>query len=103
MNTLKLKLQKLASGFINKRQFLNCSFSQEGEDLVLAREFEGKTKGFFVDVGAHHPIRFSNTFKFYLQGWRGINIDAMPGSIAFHARVRLEDINLEVPISNVAG
>ena len=48
------------------------SFSQEGEDLILQRYFEGKTKGFFVDIGAHHPIRFSNTYHFYRRGWRGM-------------------------------
>ena len=39
------------------------SFSQEGEDMVLARLFVGKNHGFYVDVGAHHPQRFSNTYK----------------------------------------
>jgi FkbM family methyltransferase len=103
MAFLKLKMQKLASRLIEDRKFLNLSFSQEGEDLILAREFESRTTGFFVDVGAHHPIRFSNTFKFYLRGWRGINIDAMPGSMRPFSSVRPKDINLEIPISNVAG
>ena len=31
--------------------------------------------GFFVDVGAHHPRRFSNTKFFYDLGWSGINLD----------------------------
>ena len=29
---------------------------------------DNKKEGFFVDVGAHHPIRFSNTFLFYKKG-----------------------------------
>jgi len=57
------------------------SYAQEGEDLVLARLLEPVGKGFYVDVVAHHPFRFSNTFLFYRMGWRGINIDAMPGSM----------------------
>ena len=60
---------------------IQYSFSQEGEDLVLARIFEGKKNGFYVDIGAHHPTRFSNTHYFYRRGWSGINIDAMPGSM----------------------
>lgn len=54
------------------------SYSQEGEDLVLARIFGNLklTTGFFVDIGAHHPTRFSNTFYFYRRGWCGINVDA---------------------------
>ncbi|MDH5645416.1 MAG: FkbM family methyltransferase [Candidatus Heimdallarchaeota archaeon] len=76
------------------------SYSQEGEDRVLYRIFEGIKSGFFVDVGAHHPRRFSNTYLFYKQGWRGINIDAMPGSMAGFKKDRPLDINLELPVSN---
>jgi FkbM family methyltransferase len=103
MMSLKLKIQQLTLLFLRNRHFLNLAFSQEGEDLVLAREFNGKTNGFFVDVGAHHPIRLSNTYKFYLQGWKGINIDAMPGSMRLFNSIRPRDTNLEVPISNTAG
>jgi FkbM family methyltransferase len=74
------------------------SFSQEGEDLILNRYFEGKKNGFFIDVGAHHPIRFSNTYLFYRKGWRGINIDAMPGSMNEFNMIRIEDINIEQAI-----
>ena len=59
----------------------NLCYSQNGEDLILNRFLENKEKGFFIDVGAHHPIRFSNTYFFYKKGWSGINIDAMPGSM----------------------
>jgi FkbM family methyltransferase len=75
------------------------SYSQEGEDMVLRRLFEKKTNGFYVDVGAHHPKRFSNTFIFYKCGWNGINIDAMPGSMKAFNKQRPRDINLEIPIA----
>ena len=81
-------------------QFINLSYSQEGEDLILARYFEGKNNGFFVDVGAHHPIRFSNTYKFYQLGWRGINIDPLPGSMKTFNELRTNDINLEIAVLN---
>lgn len=75
------------------------SFSQEGEDLILARMFEGSPPGTFVDVGAHHPQRFSNTYRMHLDGWRGVNIDATPGSMAPFRALRPDDVNLEVAIS----
>lgn len=78
--------------------FANKSYSQEGEDRVLKRYFEFKKDGFYVDVGAHHPKRFSNTYIFYKEGWRGINIDAMPGSMKLFKKVRPRDINLEEAI-----
>ncbi len=40
-------------------------YSQEGEDILLRRIFGDQTTGFYVDVGAHHPKRFSNTCYFY--------------------------------------
>lgn len=76
------------------------SYSQEGEDIILRRLFINQTKGFYIDVGAHHPVRFSNTYVFYKQGWRGINIDAMPGSMKPFKKLRPRDINIEQAISD---
>ncbi len=74
------------------------SYSQEGEDMVLRRVFDDRRSGFYVDVGAHHPKRFSNTYYFYRRGWRGLNIDAMPGSMRLFRRLRPRDINVEQAI-----
>jgi FkbM family methyltransferase len=76
------------------------SYSQEGEDRVLARLLEGQDHGYYVDVGAHHPQYFSNTYAFYLRGWRGINIDARPGSMQLFQKLRPEDVNLELAVSD---
>ncbi len=89
---------------IKKREeidrYLNLSYSQEGEDLVLYRLIGHKTNGFYVDIGAHHPYRFSNTYKFYQLGWRGINIDPLPESMKLFKEERPRDISLEVAIVN---
>ncbi len=82
--------------------YRNFSFSQEGEDLVLKKMFGKNKKGFYVDIGAHHPQRFSNTYLFYLKGWRGINIDSMPNSMKIFDELRHKDINIEAAISNVS-
>lgn len=79
------------------------SYAQEGEDLILQRIFAGQKKGFYIDVGAHHPKRFSNTYIFYCMGWKGINIDARPGSMTLFRRLRGRDINLEIGISRAEG
>ncbi|MDX1416597.1 MAG: FkbM family methyltransferase [Candidatus Promineifilaceae bacterium] len=76
------------------------SYSQEGEDMILRRLFEEKKSGFYVDIGAHHPRRFSNTCIFYKQGWRGINIDAIPGTVELFNKHRPRDINLEIAVSD---
>ena len=76
------------------------SYAQEGEDVILQRLLEGQGQGFYVDVGAHHPKRFSNTYLLYKKGWSGINIDATPGSMRAFQRQRPRDINLEIAIAN---
>jgi FkbM family methyltransferase len=93
-------------------------YGQFGEDAVvqnILRErnwrkaaIGGATKiqrvpGFYVDIGAFAPIQHSNTWWFYKHGWRGINIDATPGSMKIFHRVRPRDINLELAVSSREG
>lgn len=66
--------------------------------MILRRLFEGKADGFYVDAGAHHPRRFSNTCFFYKLGWSGVNIDAAPGSMALFRKWRPWDINVEAAL-----
>lgn len=78
-------------------------FSQDGEDLLLQKMLEGKKKGFYVDVGAAHPIRASNTYRLYQQGWRGICVDASPGLAPLFRRHRPRDIFLDAYVGNQPG
>jgi FkbM family methyltransferase len=87
----------------DKYKYLAISFSQEGEDKILEDYFLNQQSGFYVEVGAHHPQRFSNSYLFYLKGWRGINIDAMPGSMIEFNKVRPLDTNLEIGVSDKPG
>ena len=90
-------LDKVAPGLLYGRRF----YSQAGEDMLLSLYYEGKKhKGFYVDVGAHHPYRFSNTAYFYKRGWRGINIEPTPSLFKAFPRLRRRDINLNVGIGN---
>ena len=83
--------------------FQNISYSQDGEDIFLSEYFRERPNGFFVDIGAHHPFRFSNTYLLYKKGWRGINIDATPGSMDLFRKYRPGDINIEAGISDQTG
>jgi FkbM family methyltransferase len=96
---LRRTLRKLL-GYEEPEQYLNDSFAQEGEDLILSSLFNGRVTGFYIDIGAMHPTRFSNTYRFYKEGWRGINIDAMPGSMQIFDKIRPLDINLEIPVAD---
>ncbi len=81
-----------------KAQSKGPFFAQEGEDCILSDLFPADHLGFYVDVGAHHPYRFSNTAYFSLRGWSGINIDAAPGAVAAFARARPNDVTVECAV-----
>ena len=78
-------------------------YSQNGEDIILAALFAKKKNGFYVDVGAHHPERYSNTYLLHKKGWWGINIDPDPDAIRLFQKRRPRDRNLCVGISRERG
>ncbi|MEM9474850.1 MAG: FkbM family methyltransferase [Pseudomonadota bacterium] len=71
--------------------------------MILARLFEGQKSGYFVDIGAHHPKRLSNTYHFYRKGWTGINVDAAPGSMDLFKKIRPRDVNIECGVGANSG
>jgi len=97
---LKSRVQQLLLGYHSYAP----SFSSAGEDMILRHVIgSDKMDGFYVDVGAYDPVVGSNTHFFYVNGWRGINVEARPGSRGRFESVRPRDINLEVGVSKEAG
>lgn len=92
--------QPVNNKFNESLKYGKISYSQEGEDIVLSRIFDKQKKGFYVDIGAHHPMRFSNTMHFYSKGWRGINVDPLPGMKSLFDNQRPKDITIEKGISS---
>lgn len=88
------------------QNFLVQSYSQLGEDTNLERILNSRFKhkisdgGFYVDVGAFHPFKYSNTYKFYKKGWKGINIEPNPSKFQLFEQYRQRDINLNIGISD---
>ena len=74
------------------------SWSQDGEDVVLMDL--AQDPGVYVDVGAHHPTRFSVTRHLYEAGWRGVNIDASPGFASLFDAARPQDTNIEALVGH---
>lgn len=94
-------LRKIRDNAVPSIRYGRYFYSQGGEDMLLSFYYDAKKyKGFFVDVGAHHPYRFSNTAYFYKRGWRGINIEPTPSLFKAFPRYRKRDINLNVGIGN---
>lgn len=78
-------------------------YSQQGEEIILLRLFGYSYKGFYVDIGAHHPKKFSNTYSLYRWGWKGLNVEANQGAKALFDELRPRDINLECVVSDREG
>ncbi|MDB5237303.1 MAG: methyltransferase FkbM family [Parcubacteria group bacterium] len=74
-------------------------YSQSGEDIVSARLLPGKS-GFYVDVGANHPQRYSNTYLLYRRGWQGVNIDPNERAMRSFRNIRPRDTSVVVGIAN---
>lgn len=81
------------------------SYSQIQQDLLLNNEvFKGYKDGFFVEVGAHEGIRFSNSLYFEENyGWKGINIEPNPDVFSRLVQNRPNSINLQVAICEDEG
>jgi FkbM family methyltransferase len=101
MSDLKNIAAKVITTLFPRLSYSVRAYSSEGEDLILKRIFDKKKKGVYIDVGAHHPFRVSNTYLLYKQDWTGINIDPLPGSKALFNRHRPKDTNLEMGVSLV--
>ncbi|MGH7196904.1 MAG: FkbM family methyltransferase [Candidatus Saccharimonadales bacterium] len=75
-------------------------YAQNREDLILESFFPDTKKGFYVDVGACHPHVASVTKRFYLKGWKGINIEPQTELCALFDIERKRDTNISVAISD---
>ena len=76
---------------------MRVSYSQFGEDLVVRTHFADNfdnSIGRFIDVGAFHPFKYSNTMLLSQLGWRGINVDCDPVKIARFEKLRPQDQNI---------
>lgn len=57
----------------------------------------GIKKPSYIDIGAHHPYEISNTAIFYMNGCRGVNVEANPNLIDEFYKERPDDIKQGVP------
>jgi FkbM family methyltransferase len=95
-----LRLKKTWGPFVEAAEItgfdhaFSISWSQGGEDLALLHAIIGKRDGLFIDVGAHHPSRFSVTRHLHQLGWSGVNVDANQELINAFKKARPRDINL---------
>ena len=79
------------------------SYSQNQEDVVLFRLVQLVPEGFYVDVGAAHPVMDNVTYALYEAGWSGINIEPMKREADLLREVRPRDTTCAVAAGNTPG
>ena len=79
------------------------SYSQRFEDLYLGCCFPEKRDGFYIDIGAGHPVYDNVSFAFYLKGWRGIAVEPNPSLSQLAKGVRPRDRNIQALVGAAEG
>lgn len=112
MSTAEQLLQDLEDGgafaSVNcELQMRRSSLSQSGEDAILAYIFMvlgmAESKCSYLDLGANHAKKFSNTYYFYQKGSRGVLVEANPKLIAELKFYRSGDVILNRCIAKESG
>src|SRR5437773_2829844 len=71
------------------------SYAQRYEDLHLPRAFGEQAGGFYIDIGAGHPVYDNVSFAFYLRGWSGITVEPNPWLSQLSTAVRPRDAHIQ--------
>lgn len=79
------------------------SRAQNFEDVMLWRALGCVENGFFIDIGAQHPIKDSVSKVFSEHGWRGIHVDPVPEYASLLREDRPGDIVIQAAVANQAG
>jgi FkbM family methyltransferase len=62
--------------------------------MHLLRALGEQARGFYIDVGAGHPVYDNVSFTFYLRGWRGVTVEPNPWLAELSAAVRPRDVRI---------
>ena len=78
------------------------AFGATGEDVLLNKIFKNN-KGFYIDIGALHPVNGSLTYNLYKKGWNGLNFDIVEKNIKLFKLFRKRDHSQRIAISSKSG
>lgn len=99
INFIKAGINELHRKIV--REYINGSYAQDYEDLEIEKNM-GKKIGYYVEIGAYHPTRISNTYRFYKKGWKGIVVEPNPNIKSLFEKIRSRDrfVNIGVGTKN---
>ena len=79
------------------------SYAQRYEDIHLLRCFGDQASGFYIDIGAGHPVYDNVSFAFYLQGWSGVTVEPNPWLGQLSEAVRPRDRRIQSLVGAAPG
>ena len=79
------------------------SYAQRYEDMHLLRAFGEQASGFYIDIGAGHPVYDNVSFAFYLRGWSGITVEPNPWLAQLSEAVRPRDVRIQSLVGEKPG
>ncbi len=84
-------------------ELINNTYSQNGEDKIVEKIFPVNYVGKYMEIGAYHPSRLSNVYKFYKKGWTGIVVEPNPEVKDLFNKLRPKDKFYNLGISDRKG
>ena len=97
-------VQSVRDRRVHSRALSSGSFAQHGEDVQLVALLRSLgADGAYVDVGANHPFKLSNTYLMYRLGWRGVCVDPLPRFKKLYERWRPDDQFFNTAVGEFAG
>lgn len=99
-------MSKLSQFIKKRRKWRPDTFSQCGEDIIadlLLRHILGIKKPYYVDIGAHDPVKINNTFAMYNRGLKGVLVEPNLEHFNNIRRKRPRDLALNVGVAEADG
>ena len=79
------------------------TYAQNFEDVMLWRALKNVDAGFYIDIGAQHPVTDSVSLAFYEKGWRGVHVEPTRQYADLLRKARPDEPVEQVAIGDGAG
>ena len=79
------------------------SYAQNFEDVMLWRALKHVENGYYIDVGAQHPVIDSVSMSFYEHGWRGVHVEPNAHYAQLLRENRPDENVIQAALSSEAG
>lgn len=76
-------------------QLTLSSYAQAGQDLFVVEALQAKRSGYYVEIGANHPIINNNTYLLEREfSWKGVGLDIDPSYYYEYLNKRINELVL---------